>query len=330
MPRVRRRAIRTMDIQDLRIFIRVAAVHNLSTVSTEFGLTPGTVSKRIQALEKDVGATLFDRTTRLIRITQEGETFLGHIVRVIEELEAASAAIERTQRGPRGRLKIAAPPMIAGRPTSDAAVAFLRHYPEIELCTVLTDEDCSLQEEGIDVMIRSGVLADSALIGKRLGDDPQIVVAAPCYLAEHGQPRAPADLEKHACLVLSDSTHWPFEKRNAEKLIKVRPRLRSNDTCVLHRAAIAGLGLLRTSRALVADDLSTGRLLRVLEEFDTTGDSAIWAVYPRTRHMLPRTRAFLDFITDWVREGADRDAASEVPRFDRSKVGEGHATRAKS
>lgn len=329
-PRIFARTPREMDIQDLRIFIRVAAVQNLSAVSTEFGLTPGTVSKRIAALEKEVDATLFNRSTRFMRITQEGETFLVHVLRVVDELEAAKAAIEQTLRGPRGQLKIAAPRQIGGRATSEAIVAFLHHYPDVELQPVLTDEVLNLQEEGIDVMIRSGVLADSALIGKRLADDPQVIVAAPSYLAEHAAPRAPADLERHACLVKPETTQWPFERRNAEKLVKVRGRLRSSDSSVLHRAALAGLGLWRTSQAVVAADLVTGRLVRVLDEFDTTGDSAIWAIYPRNRHMLPRTRAFIDFMTEWVREAPDALGALDLTGIVRGKGADGQGPRQKS
>src|SRR6185503_16248588 len=126
-----------MDIQDMRIFARVAALQNLSAVGTELGLTPGTISKRIQALEGELSARLFDRTTRSIRITEEGATFLGHVERILAEIEAARAGLGRRYVAP-------------------ALCAFLRDYPEIEAHLDLQDRPVNLQEDGYDVAIRTG------------------------------------------------------------------------------------------------------------------------------------------------------------------------------
>ena len=189
-----------MDIQDMRIFARVAAVQNLSAVGTELGLTPGTISKRIQALEDELSARLFDRTTRSIRITEEGAAFLAHVERILSEIEAARASVDDKVSKPKGKLKIAAPACLGRRYVAPALCEFVRAYPEIDVHVDLHDRQVNLQEDGYDVAIRTGALSDSSLIAKRLAPDRHVIVASPAYLARErppaaargpGQPRLP-------------------------------------------------------------------------------------------------------------------------------------------
>jgi DNA-binding transcriptional LysR family regulator len=290
-----------MDIQDLRIFARVASVQNLSAVGTELALTPGTISKRIQALEEELGVRLFDRTTRSIRITAEGTTFLGHAQRILDELETARAAVGDNVARPKGKLKIAAPASLAHRFVSPAICAFVRTYPAIDVQVDLSDRAVNLQEEGYDMAIRSGVLTDSALIAKRLADDREIIVASPAYLSEHGRPQAPEHLILHQCLIQGDAWTWTIVSGASPANVRVSGRLRSNDGALLRHAAIDGLGLLRTSEIRVKEDLAAGRLERVLEHCEVSGDAAIWAVYPGPKHILPKLRVLLDFLGEWFR-----------------------------
>ena len=294
-----------MDIQDLRIFARVAAVQNLSAVGTELGLTPGTISKRLQALEEELNARLFDRTTRSIRITQEGATFLVHARKILEELDAARAAVGDNVANPKGKLKISAPASLSHQFVAPAICAFARFFPEIEVQVDLTDRLVNLQEEGYDVAIRCGVLTDSALIAKRLATDHQIVVASPAYIAEHGMPMSPADLPIHKCLVLGDGWSWSFDREKEPYNVRINARLRSDNGELLRNAALDGLGLFRTSEILVGEDLSNGRLVRVFPDHEMTADTAIWAVYPGPKHVLPKLRVFLDFLAEWFRLAQD-------------------------
>lgn len=294
-----------MDIQDLRIFMRVAAVNNLSAVGTEMSLTTGTISKRLQALEDDLSVRLFDRTTRSIRITEEGAVFLEHVERILAELELARATVDGNVKSPRGKLKVSAPVNVGCRQFADGISSFMQAYPDIELHAELSDRNVSLQEEGFDVAIKTGVLADSALIAKRLATDPHVIAAAPSYLSANGVPRSPGELERHCCLVRGEDWSWPFVRRNTERAVRVTGRLRTNDENLLLRAALDGHGLIRISRGRVRLDLADGRLKAVLQDYDTTGDSAVWAVYPRNRHMLPRLRAFVDYFASWTRGAMD-------------------------
>jgi LysR family transcriptional regulator, transcriptional activator for dmlA len=291
-----------MDIQDMRIFARVAAVQNLSAVGSELGLTPGTISKRIQALEDELSARLFDRTTRSIRITEEGATFLAHVERILSEIEAARASVDDRVTKPKGKLKISAPACLGRRYIAPALCEFMREYPDIEVEVDIADRHVNLQEDGYDVAIRTGTLSDSSLIAKRLAPDRQIIVASPTYLARKSRPLRPDDLAGHNCLVLGSSWQWSFGKNGSETSVRVNGSLRSNNGELLCDAALDGLGLIRISELEVLSDLKSGRLVQVLSDFEVTTNAAVWAVYPSSKHVMPRMRVLLDFLATWFRE----------------------------
>ncbi|MBU1209995.1 MAG: LysR family transcriptional regulator [Alphaproteobacteria bacterium] len=303
-----------MDIQDLRIFDRVAALQNLSAVGNEFSLTPGTISKRLQSLEDEIGARFFTRSTRSIRITEEGRIFLEHAQRMLSEFDAAKASVDGNRGSPRGLIRMSVPPRIGNRDIAAGLSAFMAAYPEIDVHAEVCDRASGAGEDGFDITIKTGALLDSSLIAKRLADDPMIIVASPDYLKLNGTPTTPQDLERHSCLVHADICHWPFRRKSADRSVRVGGRMRSNDIGLLRRAARDGLGLVRVSAALVDDDVKAGYLVPVLTEFDTSGDSAVWAIFPRTKHMLPRLRAFLDFLSDWLKEPGQQNGKIDLGR----------------
>jgi DNA-binding transcriptional LysR family regulator len=315
-----------MDIQDMRIFARVAAVQNLSAVGTELGLTPGTISKRIQALEDELSARLFDRTTRSIRITEEGITFLGHVERILAEIETARASVDDKVSNPKGKLKIAAPAGLGRRYVVPALSVFLRNYPEIEAQLDLQDRPINLQEDGYDLAIRTGELPDSSAIAKRLAPDRHVIAASPAYLARRGRPARPEDLAGHSCLVLGERAQWSFARNGSEVAVRVSGPLKSNNGDLLCLAALEGNGLIRASELEVLAELASGQLVEVLADHVTTSKAAVWALYPSVKHMLPRLRVLLDFLTEWFRDarakpgnGATHKAAP--PRIIPAKIG---------
>lgn len=290
-----------MDIQDMCIFARVAAVQNLSAVGTELGLTPGTISKRIQALEDELRVRLFDRTTRSIRITEEGAKFLTHVERILAEIEGARASVSAHVEQPKGRIKLSAPASLS-RFIEPAICAFMRNYPDIDVHIDLSDRVVNLQEEGYDMVVRTGALIDSNLIAKRLAPDRQIIAASSGYLTKYGLPQRPEELADHSCLVLGDVSQWTFERNGREIAVRVSGRLRSNNGDLLRHAAIDGYGLIRTSELRVAPCIKSGALCRVLPEYDVAAFSAIWALYPKSKYVLPKLRVLLDFLGDWFRD----------------------------
>lgn len=296
-----------MDIQDLRIFARVASVQNLSAVGAELGLTPGTVSKRIQALEDELSVRLFERTTRHFRITDEGRTFQAHVERILEELEQARASVGEKVRSPKGRLKISAPVLLGRTILAPAISGFLRTFPEIDLQVDLSDRMIGLQEEGYDVAIRTGVLSDSSLVAKRLSPDHYVVVASPAYIEAVGRPATPEELISHQCLVLGDVMTWPFLVDDRMVSVRVSGRLRASDSELLYRAALGGDGIMRALLVTVADDLAAGRLERILMPYEVKANSGIWAVYPANKYVLPKLRVLLDYLGEWFRTHAPGD-----------------------
>lgn len=291
-----------MDIQDMRIFARVAAVQNLSLVGTELELTPGTISKRLQALEDDLGVRLFDRTTRSIRITEEGLAFLAWVNNSLAELDAGLAYIAERARTPKGTVRIVAPVVLGRRFLTQALCDFMRAYPDIQTKIDLKDGPISLQEDGYDVAVRVGTPSGSTLIGKRLAPDRQVIVASPSYIARRGRPMLPEDLANHTCLVLADLRQWTFGKGGSQRTVRVDGPLRSNDSELLCRAALEGVGIIRASELEVGDELSAGRLVPLLSDFEIGSNTGIWALYPGPQHVLPRLRVLLDFLGDWFRD----------------------------
>ncbi len=312
-----------MDIQDLQIFSRVAALQNLSAVGAELGLTPGTISKRIQALEEALSVRLFERTTRSIRITDEGKRFLEHVQRVLSELEQARSSMAASSGKPMGRLKVSAPQIVGHRFVAPALSSFLAEYADIEIQLDITDRQVNLHEEGYDVAIRCGALTDSTLIAKRLANDKVIVCASPAYLAEAGTPATPDELAAHRCLMLGDAWSWAFANGVQDTAVRIGARLRSDSSEVLRIAALAGLGLIRTTELVVADELASGRLVPVLSQFIDNSSTGIYALYVSGRHVLPRQRVFLDHMAEWFRNpkrAVESTFGSLAPAMSKSKA----------
>jgi DNA-binding transcriptional LysR family regulator len=290
-----------MDIQDLQIFARVAALQNLSAVGTELGLTPGTISKRVQALEEALAVRLFERTTRSIRITDEGKRFLEHVQRVLAELDQARSSMAASSGKPVGRLRVSAPQIVGQRYIAPALTSFLAEFSDIEVQLDITDRHVNLHEEGYDVAIRCGALTDSTLIAKRLAHDKIMICGSPEYLAEMGTPAAPDDLASHRCLMLGDSWSWSFGAGAQESTVRIGARLRSDSSDVLKLGAVAGMGLIRTTELKAADELASGRLVPVLSQFIDNASTGVYALYVSGRHVLPRQRVFLDHMAEWFR-----------------------------
>ena len=291
-----------MDIQDLRIFARLARVQNLSAVGAEFDLSAGTISKRLQALEAELSVRLFDRTTRSISLTEEGEKLLSGIETVLLDLRQALETVQGHVARPRGRLRVSAPTSLGRGMIAPAICSFLKSYPEIDVQLDLTDRVVTFPDSGYDVAIRTGQLEDSSLFAKRLAADPQVVVASPEYLEAHGQPVSPDELAGHQCLILGDEQQWLFKKGDESFDVRVTGRLRSDNGQLLRHAAVEGVGILKISRARVADALESGALREILAHYDAGRESSIWAIYPSNRHMLPKLKVFLQFLSDWYRE----------------------------
>jgi DNA-binding transcriptional LysR family regulator len=245
------------------------------------------------------------------------------VQRVLSELEQARSSMAASSGRPMGRLKVSAPQIVGHRFVAPALSSFLAEYSDIEIQLDITDRQVNLHEEGYDVAIRCGALTDSTLIAKRLATDKVIVCASPAYFAEAGTPAMPDELAAHRCLMLGDAWSWAFGNGVQDTAVRIGARLRSDSSEVLRVAALAGLGLIRTTELVVADELASGRLVPVLSQFIDNSSTGIYALYVSGRHVLPRQRVFLDHMAEWFRNPrrvVESALGSMAPAMSKSKA----------
>ena len=284
-----------MDVHGMRVFARVAMLRNISAAASELEMTPGNVSKRLQTLENSLGVRLFDRNTRMIRITEEGAMLLRSVERILAEIDEVREKLAETSMHPRGTLRVTAPVALS-RSVRPGICEFQQKYPNVSIDLYLTDRIVDILEEGYDVAIRTGPLPDSQLIAKKLAPDKYRILASPEYLENHDRPLTPNDLTNHNCLVLGDNSVWHFTNGDSEVAVRVSGMLSSNNTEMLIEAAMHGLGIVRISTMKTKDVIQDGKLVPLLDEYEVAGDTAIWALFPSSRHISPKVRTFLDFF----------------------------------
>lgn len=285
---------------DLQAFVRVVESGSFSEAARRLGLSKSMVSRQVSALEADLGVRLLHRTTRSLSPTEAGRAYLERCQRILADLDEANLMVSRLQAVPRGSLRVTAPLSFGIGHLATALPGFLERYPEIELDMNMTDRHVDLVDEGWDVAVRIGRLADSSLIARRLAPIRRVVCAAPAYLERRGVPRVPADLAGHDCLSHSavNPWEWRFSALDGQVLsVEIRGRFHADNGDVLRVMALAAQGLAFLPTFFVGDDIRAGRLVPVLEEFVPL-DVALHAVYPHNRHLSPKVRAFVDYLAE--------------------------------
>ena len=285
-----------MNVEHLRLFTRLAVTHNISEAGHELGLSPAVASAHLNKLEQGLGVRLLHRTTRRVSLTVEGQAFLPYAEDVLASVEAARAAVGSGKPSPQGTLRVTAPASFGRMHLVPALKDFLDQYPQLNVDLRLSDAIVDLVEGGFDLAIRNSDLADSSLVARRLAPDHRIVCAAPAYLSRYGNPNTPDDLSEHSCLHLAGLETWVFDTPGGHKRIKTRGRLRTDNGEAVRDACVSGLGITVNSSWSVYQHLKRGELVQVLPEYPLISDTAIWALYPSTRLLAPKVRAFIDFF----------------------------------
>lgn len=289
------------NLDDVRVFARVVQSGSFSGAARQLGLPKSTVSRRVSALEAQLGARLLQRTTRRLRLTDAGEVLLRRAERMLEEAEAASREVANMQAAPQGTLRISAP-ADAGLYLADALAAFRKHYPEILVAVTLTNQVEDLVAEGIDVAVRAGNLSDSTLVVRRLTRSNLRLFASPSYLAARGTPERPRDLCDHDCVVFSGqrpSAAWRLTGPGGTHETIVKGSIAANDFGMLRALASSGAGVAMLPEVVAAGLLNTGELVPVLPDY-TLGAGNLSLVYPSPRHLSPKVRAFVDFLQSHI------------------------------
>lgn len=289
-----------LDPNDLLIFARVAELGSFSRAAERLGLPKSTLSRRLAALEQRLGERLLLRTTRRQSLTEFGTQLLEHAHQVAAEVDAVVALGERRRSAPGGRLRVSMPADFANLVLAEQLAAFVALHPAIVLELDLSARRVDLLGEGFDVALRMGDLPDDALLAARkLADFPAGLYAAPGYLAEHGEPREPADLAAHQAVRLlrgnGEPASWTL-LQGEQRWQGVPPgRAGANSPELLLRLARAGAGIAAAPDHYAAPDVRLGRLRRVLPGWCLPSTSA-WAVFPGRKLMPAKTRVFVDML----------------------------------
>jgi DNA-binding transcriptional LysR family regulator len=288
-----------MDPLDgIAAFVSVIDAGSFSAAARRLKLSKSAVSAHLQRLEQRLGVRLLNRTTRRLAVTEAGAAYYRHCARILAEAEAAEQAASALQREPRGTLRISAPDSFGWMHVAPAIPDFLARYPELALDIALSPKPVNLVDEGIDLAIRIGVIEDPSLVVRRLAPSRFVLCAAPAYLDRAGTPREPRDLASHQCLcvsLVSWGNAWRLIGAKGEERVAVSGVLRSNNAEMLRSAALDRLGIALLPSWAVGDELASGRLKRVLPDWEPPA-SSIHAVYPGNRLLTAKVRAFVDHL----------------------------------
>ena len=289
-----------MDRLDaMQAFVTVADLKGFAPAARKLGLSPSGVTRLISALENRIGARLLQRTTRSVTLTDAGARYLERARRILADVEEAEIAAESERARPNGRLVISAPVGFGRLHVSPVLTAYLKRYREVSAELRLEDRMINLVEEGIDLAVRIGHLADSSIVARHVGDMRRITVASPGYLKARGEPKKPQDIAAHDTIQFGSAPggEWRFVEGGNEIRLDYSPRLSTNSADAAIRYAEAGGGLTRVLAYQAADAIKRGRLKAVLTKFEQPA-LPIHIVYPTSRLLSAKVRTFIDLVVD--------------------------------
>ncbi|WP_064696920.1 LysR family transcriptional regulator [Rhizobium aegyptiacum] len=278
------------------------------------GVSPSAIGKAVARLESRIGVRLFNRTTRSISLTEEGAVLYERYKRIIDDMQDAEAIVLQSRERPRGRLRVSVPHIVGHHLLMPMLPAFAERFPEIKLDVDFEDRVIDMVTEGLDVVVRSGELADARLIARHLGEQHFVVCGSPEYFERHGRPETPADLFRHACIHFKYPSSgrvapWAFSAPYERLLLP--KSLTFNNTDAGLRALQAGLGLAHLPVYVAMSHIRAGTLIPVLTPFMVPYGS-LSLVWPSNRQLSPKVRAFVDFFVEncSARPDAFRPAAN--------------------
>jgi DNA-binding transcriptional LysR family regulator len=287
-----------LDLNDLVVFARVVEAGSFTGAARLLGMPKTTVSRRVAALEREVGVQLVQRTTRSLNMTDAGRLYYEESSQALRTIEDANLRLAEARAEPSGTIRISAPVGFGGHFLTSAAFDLLAAYPKTKVELRLTDDTLNLVENRIDLAFRTGILPDSTLIARKLGSTHRVLCASPDYLARRGVPIVSADLARHRhhCVIAGPSTdnaHWVLDGPGGQETVAVTGRFAANEMQVVIAAAIAGYGVAQVPYQVAEGYVRDGRLRRVLDAY-TTPVGGLYALYPSSRHVSPLVKAFIE------------------------------------
>jgi len=287
------------DLNDVVVFARVARERSFTKAAQTLGMPKSTVSERVARLEARLGVRLLERTTRSLRLTPSGAAYFGRVARIVQELDDAEAAVTAEHAMPRGLLRVGSPLLFAQVFLADVVSEYLGRFPDVQVELVVADRAFDVLEEGLDVAVHVLGAMDAQHVARKLGIGERQCVASPSYVALRGTPETPADLAEHDCLVSGPSRQltWTFDRAGASHAVAIVARYAVSSMELVHRAAIDGHGIAVLPSFLCANDLERGKLVPVLAGW-SPGEVSVHLVYPSSRHLSARVRAFVDLVVE--------------------------------
>ncbi|MDP1933819.1 MAG: LysR family transcriptional regulator [Nitrosomonas sp.] len=285
--------------ENMSAFVRVVEAGSISGAADRMDVAKSVVSRRLKELEAHLGVELFHRTTRQMNLTDSGRAFYQQSVRILADILEAEHATSQFHGALKGSLKVAVPLSFGLMHLGPAINAFLQAHPDIEFDLDFNDRQVDILAEGFDLAIRIASLPDSSLIARRLAPIQAVMCASPAYLERNGTPQSPQELIKHRCLVynlISNFENWNmFDAEGRLIKTKITPYLKASNGEFLRDAAVDGLGIVLMPTFIVYKAIKSGSLIPLLTEYKLS-QLAAYAIYPQTRHLSQRVRAFVDFL----------------------------------
>ncbi|SCX05667.1 transcriptional regulator, LysR family [Nitrosomonas eutropha] len=286
--------------ENMNTFAYIVEAGSISAAADRMDVAKSVISRRLKELEAHLGVQLFHRTTRQMKLTDSGRAFYEQSVRILADILEAEHAVSQFHGALKGNLKVAVPLSFGLMHLGPAITAFLHTHPDIKFDLDFNDRQVDLLAEGFDLAIRIASLPDSSLIARYLAPVQAVMCASPAYLEHMGTPQTPEELIGHRCLaysLISNSDNWNVYDSTGQ-LIKTRitPYLKASNGEFLRDAAVDGLGIVLLPAFIVYREIEHGALLPILTEYHYS-QLAAYAIYPQTRHLSQRVRAFVDFLS---------------------------------
>lgn len=285
-------------LRSMEAFVTAADSGSYASAAERLGMSAQMVAKHVAALEKRLGAQLLNRTTRRQSLTELGRAYYERCRRVLEEAQAADSLAQICNDTARGKLRVSAPVTFGSSCLMPFLTEFLRQHSEVEIDLHLTDRFVDLVEDGYEVVFRIGPLAASTLTARPLMPYGLVACAAASYLAKHGSPDTPSDLQNHECLGYaywskSPDCEWLFRKGSELERVQVSSRLRINESRALIEAALDGFGIVLGPEILLAPKLRSGQLIQLLSDYEAPS-RPMHLLYTASRLKTAKVRRFID------------------------------------
>ncbi|NWC45466.1 LysR family transcriptional regulator [Pseudomonas edaphica] len=294
------------QLSAMRAFRCIVEAKGFSAAAERLDTTHSTISRQLQQLELELGVQLINRNTRRFSLTGPGEQYFAACVDILDRLDAATQAMAQGHQRPEGLLRVSVPLVVGTLDLPHWLPGFQKRYPDIELELCCDDKFVDLVAEGFDVAIRiASALGDTTLIARTLTVSKRVLVASPAYIHTHGLPRTAQELDEHRLLrFVGEASDWQLTSaRGATMSVTPKGQFKTSTITALHAATLAGAGIGCFTHATVRNNLAQGQLVPILPNY-SMGEWRYYALYPQSRHLAPKVRAFVDYMADFYQVDA--------------------------